>query len=92
VVLMQQSGVGNSLNAYFSLVAAYDIHLKILVIDRGTSDENPVQRVSSARTSAVLRTIGCGELSLEDETCEDGLLDFLVNSSGWLLISENNSK
>src|SRR5258706_11751201 len=37
-VVMQQSGVGNALNAVFTLSDAHDIYFPILVCDRSFSD------------------------------------------------------
>ena len=57
-VVMQQSGVGNALNAVFTLADAYDIYFPIIVLVRGAHDVNPVQRVSSNSTLAVLTSLG----------------------------------
>lgn len=56
-VVMQQSGVGNCLNAVFSLADPYEVQFPILVFDRGVNDINPVQRISSARTSEILNAL-----------------------------------
>src|SRR5437762_14089753 len=42
-VVMQQSGVGNTLNAVFTLADAYCIYFPVVVLDRGVEDINPVQ-------------------------------------------------
>jgi sulfopyruvate decarboxylase TPP-binding subunit len=82
MVLIQQSGVGNALNAVFSLAEAYAIFFPIVVCDRGLNDVNPVQRVSSQRTRQVLDALGCVFLDLDDpisptffhhEVCEKGI-------------------
>lgn len=65
IVVMQQTGVGNALNAVLSLADAYDIRFPILVCDRTVDDPNPVQRVSSLGTARVLRALGCAELDWE---------------------------
>ena len=56
-VVMQQSGVGNALNAVFTLADAYEIAFPILVIHRGQGDPNPIQRVSAAATVPILKTL-----------------------------------
>jgi hypothetical protein len=62
LVLMQQSGVGNALNAVLSLADAYGVAFPILVCDRGEHDPNPVQRLSSSGTAAALGPLGCARV------------------------------
>jgi sulfopyruvate decarboxylase TPP-binding subunit len=50
LVLMQQSGVGNCLNAVLTLVDPYRIDFPILVGFRPLDDDNPVQRSSAEGT------------------------------------------
>lgn len=64
MVVMQQTGVGNALNAVFALAEAYEIYFPILVHDRGPADANPVQRLSSLMTSRVLSSLAAVEVSL----------------------------
>src|SRR5579864_5602106 len=59
IVIMQQTGVGNAINAVLSLADAYDIRFPVLVCDRTVNDPNAVQRVSSFGTSMVLNALGC---------------------------------
>lgn len=58
LVFIQQSGVGNLLNAYIGLSEGYDIYFPTLVLDRGIDDENPIQAYSSARTIPILNALG----------------------------------
>jgi len=58
VVMMQQSGCGNCLNAVLSLSDAYGIYFPIIVVFRPIRDENPVQRVSVRKTYSFLRGLG----------------------------------
>lgn len=58
LVVMQQAGVGNCLNAVFTLADAYGICFPIIVCDRGPRDDNPAQRISSDRTLRALRALG----------------------------------
>jgi sulfopyruvate decarboxylase TPP-binding subunit len=71
LVIMQQSGVGNCLNALFSLADAYDVYFPIVVCDRGEADPNPVQQVSSRETARVLGALGAARLDLEAGGCEE---------------------
>ena len=56
LVFIQQSGVGNMLNAFIGLADGYDIYFPILVLDRGINDENPIQAHSSFRTIPLIKT------------------------------------
>ncbi|GGA93295.1 hypothetical protein [Puia dinghuensis] len=58
LVLVQQSGVGNMLNAYIGIADGYGIYFPILVLDRGKDDENPIQAHSSFRTIPIIKTFG----------------------------------
>ena len=63
MVVMAQAGLGNTLNAVFTLADAYDIYFPILVCFRGKRDPNPVQRVSAKHTHLVLSVLDCVEVS-----------------------------
>jgi sulfopyruvate decarboxylase subunit alpha len=63
-VVMQQSGVGNCLNAVLSLADPYEVDFPVLVFDRGEADINPVQRTSSAGTRRILKVLGATQLDL----------------------------
>ena len=65
VVVMQQTGVGNSINAALSLADAYEIRFPVIVFDRTANDPNLVQRVSSVGTCRVLDALGCAHLDWE---------------------------
>jgi sulfopyruvate decarboxylase TPP-binding subunit len=52
-VVIQQAGVGNCLNAVFTLADAYALYFPIVVWDRGEKDDNAVQRESSVRTGGL---------------------------------------
>jgi sulfopyruvate decarboxylase TPP-binding subunit len=80
LVVMQQSGVGNALNAVFTLAEAYDIRFPILVVDRGLDDDNPVQRVSSALTGRVLAALGVRALAAETA---EALPTLLTSGQRW---------
>jgi sulfopyruvate decarboxylase subunit alpha len=77
LVLMQQSGVGNALNAVLSLADAYEVRFPIVVCDRGDADPNPVQRVSSRGTAAVLRALGAGWVDWETRDPAGALREML---------------
>jgi sulfopyruvate decarboxylase subunit alpha len=80
VVLMQQSGVGNCLNAVISLADAYDVRFPILVACRPDDDENPVQRTSARRTRKILTELAAEWLDWQtpdaagsfDRACDAG--------------------
>lgn len=55
LVFIQQSGVGNMLNAFIGLADGYDIYFPILILDRGINDENPIQAHSSYRTIPLIQ-------------------------------------
>src|ERR1035438_9281471 len=65
IVIMQQTGVGNCVNAVLSLADAYQIRFPVIVCDRTVNDPNLVQRVSSFGTSKVLHALGCVQLDWE---------------------------
>ena len=57
IVLIQQSGVGNILNAVFTLSDAYNIPFPIVVCERSESDPNPIQGISSKMTRLALENL-----------------------------------
>jgi sulfopyruvate decarboxylase TPP-binding subunit len=69
VPLIQQSGVGNCLNAVFTLAVPYEIEFPILVYDRGVEDPNPVQAASSALTNAALQPFDPCVVDLKTGSC-----------------------
>jgi sulfopyruvate decarboxylase TPP-binding subunit len=85
VVVMQQSGVGNCLNAIFSLADCYSIFFPILVFDRGEHDINPVQRISSHNTKMILSQL---KMSILDPISPDAAAQFqaeLALHTRWFL-------
>ncbi|MCE0762365.1 hypothetical protein LWC35_05485 [Pseudonocardia kujensis] len=67
VVLMQCSGLGNSLNALGSLVVAYGIGLPLVLSMRGTLGEaNPAQVPIGLATPALLAALGVPVYPLRD--------------------------
>lgn len=91
VVLMQQSGVGNSLNVWATLINAYGIPLSSIVVDRGDNDINPVQRVSSTEMRKALHGIGYTEINLQAEEFSVELGDALRRGDNWILLVEQES-
>ncbi len=64
VVLMQNSGIGNTANALTSLMAFYDLPLLMLVSQRGGADERiAAQKPMGRATRAILDA--CGVLALD---------------------------
>lgn len=58
LVFIQQSGVGNMLNAFIGLAEGYNLYFPTVVLDRGINDENPIQAYSSYRTIPVIKALG----------------------------------
>jgi sulfopyruvate decarboxylase TPP-binding subunit len=67
LVLMQQAGVGNALNAVITLADAYGLAFPIVVCSRGPEDPNPVQRLSSVQTARILGVLEAIRVCLPDE-------------------------
>lgn len=84
LLLMQQSGVGNSLNAVFSLADAYEIFFPILVCDRGVNDPNAVQRVSSKQTSKVLRALETVSINFSSSDSPRVFADLVHSRIRWI--------
>jgi sulfopyruvate decarboxylase subunit alpha len=91
IVLMQQSGVGNSLNVWATLVNAYGISVSALVFDRGENDINPVQRVSSAEMKKILGSIGYTEVNLLSGAFQSELENALRRGDNWIVLVETES-
>lgn len=87
LVLMQQSGVGNALNAVFSLADAYQVFFPIVVCDRSADDPNPVQRVSSTRTRLVLHNLDCAFIEWHEADAIDKFKSLLEARQRWILCS-----
>lgn len=85
LVIMQQSGVGNCLNALFSLACAYDVYFPIVVCDRGEMDPNPVQQVSSRETAKVMTALGATRLDLDASRCEEEIRRCLRAKARWMV-------
>jgi sulfopyruvate decarboxylase TPP-binding subunit len=86
LVVMQQSGVGNCLNAVFSLGEAYDIFFPILVYDRGEDDVNPVQRISSKLTRMILLPLGCTTIDFSASGSQQKFLDTIARKQRWIIM------
>lgn len=91
VVVMQQSGVGNALNAVFTLSDAYKIHFPIVVIDRGLQDDNPVQRVSSRETRKVLDAINFESIDWDLGSGANLLLAAMNGLTRWIVSGPDGS-
>jgi sulfopyruvate decarboxylase subunit alpha len=79
LLMIQNSGMGNCVNALASLAVAYEIPLVIAVSLRGDDvDENPAQFPMGAATEGVITALGCEYTvasSVADlaQTFDDGL-------------------
>jgi sulfopyruvate decarboxylase len=86
LLFIQQSGVGNMLNAYIGLAEAYEIYFPILVLDRGVEDENPVQAYSSLRTSRIISALDQSyHIDFSNEKCIDDLKFHIAGKNRWLI-------
>jgi phosphonopyruvate decarboxylase len=85
LVLMQQTGVGNALNAVFSLAEAYNIFFPIIVCDRSGEDPNLVQRTSSINTNLVLQNLKCVQINWSAQTASNEFGQFLKEQQRWIV-------
>jgi sulfopyruvate decarboxylase TPP-binding subunit len=83
-VVMAQAGVGNALNAVFTLADAYDIFFPILVCFRGKQDPNLVQRASVNQTCVVLEALDCAEISWDAPSGKDEFRKLVENHQRWV--------
>lgn len=88
-VVMQQSGVGNALNAVFTLADAYGIYFPIVVLDRGARDVNPVQRVSSTSTLAVLTALGAVRVGHRSPTMVSEVVAGVARRERWIVLLDD---
>lgn len=86
-VVMAQAGVGNSLNAVFTLADAYGIYFPVLVCFRGKEDPNPVQRVSAKQTHRVLDALDCAEVSWDAPSADDDFKKLVDGRQRWIKCS-----
>lgn len=86
-VVMAQAGVGNALNAVFTLADAYAIYFPILVCFRGGQDPNLVQRVSAHQTHRVLDSLDCAEVSWDEPAGGEEFKRLVDNRQRWIKCS-----
>lgn len=85
VVIMQQTGVGNAINAVLSLADAYKIRFPVIVCDRTAADPNVVQRVSSIGTAKALNALGCVHLDWESEKSQEEFRRHVQDGVRWIV-------
>ena len=85
LVLIQQTGVGNTLNAVFTLADAYKIDFPIMVCDRSEFDPNPVQQISSAKTKNILESLGYSTVDWSDPNSIKMFEDFISQGIRWII-------
>jgi sulfopyruvate decarboxylase subunit alpha len=69
LLMIQNSGLGNCVNALGSLAVAYRVPLVVVVSLRGDElDDNPVQAPMGAATMPLVRALGCEYTRVERET------------------------
>ncbi len=85
IVVMQQTGVGNAINAVLSLADAYELVFPILVADRTAQDPNPVQRVSSAGTRQALGGLGFVEVDWETPSAIEQFEAQVADGVRWIV-------
>jgi sulfopyruvate decarboxylase TPP-binding subunit len=84
LVLMAQVGVGNAINAVFTLADAYHVHFPILVCFRGKEDPNLVQRISASQTHVVLEALECAEISWQNASSREELARLIEQRQRWI--------
>lgn len=87
LVLIQQSGVGNALNAVFSLSDAYHIYFPIVVCDRSGDDPNPVQKVSSYETNLVLKSLHSSFIEWDGVNSTNIFKNLVEEQKRWIVCS-----
>ncbi|MFL5739963.1 MAG: thiamine pyrophosphate-binding protein [Flavisolibacter sp.] len=85
VMLIQQSGVGNLLNAIFTLADPYGIDFTIIVMVRGGEDENPIHWISSERTVKILEGLGSTAIDWISDQCDCLFQQALKNKNRWII-------
>jgi sulfopyruvate decarboxylase TPP-binding subunit len=85
-VLISVAGVGNCLNAVFTLADAYGIYFPIIVYDRGPFDDNPIQRVSSAATGLVLQALHALQMRSCDPASMDAFRRHIAANGRWVVL------
>lgn len=86
-VVMAQAGVGNCLNAVFTLAEAYGICFPVIVCFRGEEDPNLVQRVSARDTHRVLDTLKCVEVSWDAPKAVQNFRRLVAAQQRWIKCS-----
>ena len=84
IVMMAQAGVGNALNAVFTLADAYGVYFPVLVCFRGKEDPNLVQRISASQTHVVLDALDCAEISWEQAASKQEFQELIASERRWL--------
>src|SRR5688500_5702675 len=84
VVVMAQAGVGNALNAVFTLADAYAVYFPILVCFRGKEDPNLVQRISASQTHLVLDALDCAPIEWVRESSKEDFKNLLDRRLRWM--------
>lgn len=85
ILVMQQTGVGNALNAVFTLPDAYQVFFPILVCVRPEEDPNPVQRVSTQKTMLLLEKLDCSHIDWRDLNALEKFRSFVERQSRWIV-------
>jgi sulfopyruvate decarboxylase TPP-binding subunit len=85
VAVMAQAGVGNALNAVFTLADAYDIYFPIVVCARGKQDPNLVQRVSAKQTHQVLEALACAEIAWHEPSATEEFCRLVAARQRWIM-------
>ncbi len=86
-VVMAQAGVGNCLNAVFTLADAYGVCFPVIVCFRGEEDPNLVQRVSARETHQVLDTLKCAEVCWEAPQAVQNFSRLIADQQRWIKCS-----
>jgi sulfopyruvate decarboxylase TPP-binding subunit len=83
LLLIQQSGMGNLLNAVFTLADPYGIEFPIVVLIRGEEDENPIHHYSSAKTLELLKLLNGKKMDLLEMSVEQ-CMELIKEKHRWI--------
>src|SRR5262249_7751423 len=84
VLLIQQSGVGNMLNAVFTLAEPYQITFSVLVLFRGEDDENAIHHLSSQKTALILESLGGKLIDWSEQEALEKFAVFIKEGERWI--------
>lgn len=85
VLFIQQSGVGNLMNAVFTLAEPYNVKFPIVVLIRGENDPNPIHWMSSKYTCDILTNFEPHWIDWGDEASKSLFEKISTEGGRWIL-------